>query len=209
MKKNTVIVLSLAVIFLVAVNELALKDVDKKVENSAKSEVVSVSSQQSTGKALIGGEFELTDQNGNKFTDKNLLGKYSLVYFGFTHCPMICPTALSNISLAMHELGDNAKNFQTIFITADPERDTQERMKEWLQSFKGNIIGLTGSVEQTNKAAEKYKVYAQKLQPDNTGNYDMNHTSIIYLMDRNGEFITHFSHETPVETLVQKLKKFK
>lgn len=208
MKKNTVIMLSIAVISMVAINELVLKDVDNKVETSAKSEVVSVSNQQPTGKALIGGEFELTDQNGNKFTDKNLLGKYSLVYFGFTHCPMICPTALSNMSLAMQELATDAEKFQIVFITADPERDNQQRMKEWLQSFKGNIFGLTGTVGESNKAAEKYKVYAQKLKPDNTGNYDMNHTSIIYLMDKNGEFITHFTHETPVETLVAALKKY-
>jgi protein SCO1/2 len=206
MKKQTVIILSLAVIAMVAVNELVIKN--DKASSKTAGAVVSTAKQKPTGKALIGGEFELVDQNGNKFTDKNLLGKYSLVYFGFTHCPMICPTALSNISLALAELGEDAQKFQTIFITADPERDTEARMKEWLQSFKGDIIGLTGSTEQTNKAAEKYKVYAQKLKPDSTGNYDMNHTSIIYLMDRNGEFITHFSHETPVETLVAALKKY-
>ncbi|MDX1949700.1 MAG: SCO family protein [Rickettsiales bacterium] len=164
---------------------------------------------ETTGEALIGGDFELTDQNGNKFTQENLKDKYSLVYFGFTHCPMICPTALSSISLTMEKLGQEAEKFQPVFITTDPERDTQERLKEYLVNFNSNIIGLTGSEKELEKAKKAYKVYAEKSGITKDGGYDMNHSSIIYVMNKQGKYISHFTHASPVDEIISKLKTIK
>ncbi len=160
-----------------------------------------------SGEALIGGSFSLTNQDGKKFTDKDLLGKYSLIYFGFTHCPMICPTALNSLSLAMEKLGDDAKKFQAILITTDPERDSQSRLKEYLANFNTEIIGLTGTEKELEVAYKAYKVYAEKAGLTKDGGYDMNHSSIIYIMNKDGKFISHFTHASPVEEIIAKLKQ--
>ncbi len=199
MKPKYTILLTAIVISLFLVNEFALH---KNTGNST----VAVTAAGSSGEALVGGAFELTDQNGNKFTEQNLIGKYSLVYFGFTNCPHICPLALSNMSLALNELGGKAKDIQIVFITADPKRDTVERLKEFLGNFNAPIVGLTGTDEALAKANSAYKVYAEKLSADAKGNYDINHTSIIYIMDKNGKFVSHFNHETKVADIVKKLK---
>ncbi len=149
---------------------------------------------------MIGGAFDLIDQNGNKFTDANLKGKYSLVYFGFTHCPDVCPLTLSNISLALKELGSDADKFQVIFITVDPENDTSASLKEYLKSFGMPITGLTGGGEKIAQAESAYRVYAQKI------GVEVNHSSIIYVMDKNGQFISNLNSESKVEEIAAKLK---
>lgn len=201
MKNSTKIGIIIATILLLAVNFYI-------TENNKNKDITAETSEGKTeGEALIGGKFELTDQNGNKFTEENLKGKYSLVYFGFTHCPMICPTALSSISLAIDKLGDKAKDIQPVFVTTDPERDTQERLKEFLANFNPSIVGLTGTEQDTDKAKEAYRVYAEKIVKKDDPNYDMNHSSIIYIMDKKGKYQSHFTHETPVDDIVKKLSE--
>jgi len=166
--------------------------------------VVTKAESKVSGKALIGGSFNLIDQNGNEFSSEKLKGKKSIIYFGFTNCPMICPTALSSMTLVMNELGEKSKNFQPVFITTDPERDTAERLKEYLAAFHPSTMGLTGSKESLDEAYRGYKVYAKKVDTG-TENYDMAHSSLIYIMDENGEYVSHFSHESKVEDIVKKL----
>jgi len=210
MNKKTKITLLAILLGLIFINIIILKDVDlsKPSHKSLpfKNEKNAANDNAGAGKVQIGGDFELNDQNSQPFSSEKLKGKYSIIYFGFTHCPMVCPTALNNLTLAINEIGDKADDFNFVFITTDPERDTAERLKEFLPNFSDRIIGLTGTEAQLQKAYEGYKVYAQKvIVPDNP-NYDMNHSSIIYIMDKNAKYEAHFSHESSFEEMAKKLK---
>ncbi|XVN43190.1 MAG: SCO family protein [Candidatus Rickettsia vulgarisii] len=139
----------------------------------------------------IGGGFQLMDQNGKVFTSDNLKGKLSLIYFGFTYCPDICPTSLQKILEVYNALRKYNINIQFIFITIDPERDTPEILKEYLKHYNPNFIGLTGSEKQIKDVADKFKVYYAKTD-DKNHDYMMDHTSFIYLMNQEGKYIKHF-----------------
>ena len=153
----------------------------------------------------IGGPFELVDtRDGKTVTDQNFKGKWLLVYFGYTHCPDACPTALNDLSLALDKLGDKRQAMAPLFITIDPERDTADVMKDYVASFAPDIVGLTGSTDQIGQAEKEYRVYAAK-HPTKDGGYDMDHSSIIYVMDPSGRFVTNFTHETDPDQMAAKL----
>lgn len=155
--------------------------------------------------AKIGGPFELVDaQSGKTVTDQDYKGKWLLIYFGYTHCPDACPTALNDLSLALDKLGDKRRDMAPLFITIDPDRDTADVMKDYAASFAPDIVGLTGSAEQIAKAEKEYRVYAAK-HPTKDGGYDMDHSSIIYVMDPSGRFVTNFTHETDPDQMAAKL----
>jgi protein SCO1/2 len=158
---------------------------------------------ESTGKALIGGTFELTDQNGAAFSSEQLKGKKSIVFFGFTHCPAVCPTAMAQISAAMETV--DADKVQPVFITVDPERDNPEVIKAFLVDFYPNFIGLTGDAEALKNVQKEYKVYSAKGETPEDGNYNMDHSSIIYLMDENGEYLTHFTGAESTEEMAARI----
>jgi cytochrome oxidase Cu insertion factor (SCO1/SenC/PrrC family) len=154
----------------------------------------------------IGGPFSLTDQNGRTVTDADLKGKPTLLYFGYTYCPDVCPTALLLMETAVESLGpDAAKKVNMVFITIDPERDTPALMKGYVSNFGPTILGLTGTPEQIAKAARAYRVYYQKVPSKDDSPYLMDHSSIIYLLDRNGRFVTHFTHESKSEAIATAL----
>ncbi len=158
-----------------------------------------------TPTAQIGGPFELVDsQSGKTVTDQDYKGKWQLIYFGYTHCPDACPTALNDLSLALDKLGDKRKAMAPLFITIDPERDTADVMKDYTASFAPDIVGLTGSTEAVAKAEKEFRVYAAK-HPTKDGGYDMDHSSIIYVMDPSGRFVTNFTHETDPDQMAAKL----
>jgi protein SCO1/2 len=148
---------------------------------------------QGSGQALIGGAYTLTDHNGNAVSDKAFLGKVGLVFFGFTHCPDICPTASATITGAMKKLGEKADQVTPLFITVDPERDTPETLKKFLSSFDKRFVGLTGTPEQLAQAASAYKVYYAKSAGEGSMGFD--HSGFIYLMDRKGTYIRHFASD--------------
>jgi protein SCO1 len=157
--------------------------------------------------AAIGGPFKLIDQNGNTVTNTDLEGKWLLVYFGYTHCPDACPTALSNIALALSDLGAAQKQeVRPVFITIDPERDTSKALKDYVAAFDAPILALTGSTVAIGQAANEYRVYYAK-HPEAGGDYSMDHTSIIYVMDPKGRFTASFGGDDPPEQLVARLKK--
>lgn len=162
---------------------------------------------QSTGEAQIGGAFTLTDTHGKAFTEKNLLGKFSLIYFGFTYCPDICPTSLLTIHNALELVGTQRAQVQPIFISVDPERDTQKVMKQYVKSFDDQLIGLTGTLEQTHAVADAYKVYFSKVeQKDSALGYQIDHSGYIFLMGPDGKYITHFPHNVAEQTLAATLR---
>ena len=156
--------------------------------------------------SAIGGPFRLVDQNGKTVTDGDLRGKWSLVYFGYTHCPDACPTALNDISIALDELGPKHDAIRPVFITVDPERDTPEVLKSYVTSFDAPILALTGTPEEIAQAAKDYRVYYAK-HPEAGGDYSMDHSSVIYVMDPQGRFTASFTHESTPEEIAERLKK--
>lgn len=165
--------------------------------------------QEGSGEVLIGGPFSLTNQDGETVTDKDFLGKYMLVYFGFTNCPMICPTDMNNISLSIAGVGEEiAEKIQPIFITIDPQRDTQENIKVFLQNFHPNFQGLTGTSEQIAEVANAYRVYYKEAKAEDLQEYLMDHSAYIYLMGTDGKYIGHFRHDQNIAQIISGLKKF-
>ena len=163
----------------------------------------------STGKALIGGDFSMVDHNGKPFTQDNLKGKYALVYFGFTHCPDICPTGLMIISNALKSLNGKAEKIQPVFVSVDPERDTPDILAQYVQAFHPSFIGLTGSLEQVQQIADAYKVYFSKVEDEDSAlGYLVDHSGYIYLMDPKGEYLAHFPHNVAEQTLSAKLLQY-
>src|SRR5260370_6779781 len=144
--------------------------------------------------SAIGGPFRLTDQNGETVTDADLKGKWSLVYFGYTHCPDACPTALNDISIALEDLGTKRDAVRPVFITVDPERDTPDALKAYVTSFDAPILALTGTAEAVAQAAKSYRVYYAK-HPLPDGRYEMDYSTLIYVMNPDGRFVASRTHE--------------
>jgi protein SCO1 len=157
--------------------------------------------------AAIGGPFKLTDQNGQAVTDQDLKGHPFLVFFGFTHCPDVCPTTLFEVSEILRALGPDADRMRALFITVDPERDTPALMKDYLSSFDPHLAGLTGDPAAVAAVAKAYRVYFKKV-PLDQGGYTMDHTAIIYLMDKDGRFVSPFSLKRTTEAAAADLRKY-
>lgn len=157
--------------------------------------------------AAIGGPFQLTDQNGKTVTDENLKGKPTLIFFGYTHCPDVCPTSLFEMSEVLRALGKDADKFNAVFISVDPERDTPAAMKDYLTSFDPHLEGLSGDPAETAKVITSYRVYAKKV-PTKDGDYTMDHTALIYLMDRDGRFVSPFNLKRTPEEAATELKRY-
>lgn len=148
-----------------------------------------------TGQPMVGGDFQLVDQDGRPVDQTLLDGKWSLVFFGFTYCPDFCPTTLATLKATQDRLGDRARDLQIIFISIDPERDTPKLLKDYLSSdgFPAGVIGLTGTSEQVAAAAKVYRAYFQKVGEGE--GYTMNHSLTIYLMGPDGKFRSALAHD--------------
>ena len=160
-----------------------------------------------TAPAAIGGPFQLTDQNGAVVTEKDLQGRPTLIFFGFTHCPDICPTSLFEISEILRAMGKDADRVNAYFISVDPERDNVQAMKDYLSSFDPHLKGLTGDPAAVQKVIAEYRVYAKKV-PLKDGDYTMDHTALIYLMDRDGRFVSPFNVNRKPEVAAADLKHY-
>jgi protein SCO1 len=160
-----------------------------------------------TSPAAIGGPFELTDQAGQAVTEKSMLGRPTLVFFGFTHCPDVCPTTLFEMSEVLRAMGKDADGVNVYYISVDPERDTQAAMKDYLSSFDPRLKGLTGNSQQVAKVLSEYRVYAKKV-PLKDGDYTMDHTALVYLMDRDGKFVSPFNLNRKPEEAASDLKRY-
>jgi cytochrome oxidase Cu insertion factor (SCO1/SenC/PrrC family) len=152
----------------------------------------------------VGGPFELIDHTGQARTERDFRGKLMLVYFGFTYCSDICPTDLQAIGLALDKLGAGADNLQPLFVTVDPERDTREHLAEYVKLFHPRLIGLTGAADAIRRAADAYKVYYAKVPlGKDAGDYTVDHTAFIYLMDRDGNYLGFFPPGTSADRMVE------
>jgi protein SCO1/2 len=156
--------------------------------------------------ALIGGAFALEDGDGKTVSDQTLKGRPFLVYFGYTHCPDVCPTELARVSDILGKMGDKA--IPTLFITVDPERDTPKVMQDYVSSFNPAVIGLSGSPEAVGATEKTFRVFARKGQKQPDGDYSMDHSSIVYLMDKNGAFVEAFNVERPPEEAAKDLERY-
>jgi protein SCO1/2 len=154
----------------------------------------------SPGPSAIGGPFKLIDQNGQPLTDRDLKGKPFLVFFGYTHCPDVCPTTLFELSELMRALGKDADRVNALFVTVDPDRDTPAVMKDYLSSFDPHLRGATGDQQQIDTVEKEFRVYSKKV-PTKDGDYSMDHSAVVYLMDKDGRFVAPFSlKRQPAET---------
>jgi protein SCO1/2 len=160
-----------------------------------------------TAPAAIGGPFQLTDQRGAAVTEKDLQGRPTLIFFGFTHCPDVCPTSLFEISEILRAMGQDADRVNAWFISVDPERDNAAAMKDYLSSFDPHLKGLTGDPAAVQKVITAYRVYAKKV-PLKDGDYTMDHTALIYLMDRDGRFVAPFNVNRKPEEAASDLKRY-
>jgi len=160
-------------------------------------------------KTLIKSNFNLVDQYGKPISNKTFHGKFTLIFFGFTYCPDICPNTLNKISLAYDLLeSDIQKKLKVIFITVDPDRDTTEALKDYIKAFNPEFIALTGSTERIKEAADSMGVFYKKNQSDKlTNDYLINHSSIKFLMDTNGTYLAHFSRELSHSELAENISK--
>ena len=145
----------------------------------------------STSPALIGGPFQMTTHLGTPINEQDLTGKPFLVFFGYTHCPDVCHTTLCEMSEILRALGPNAK-INALFVTVDPERDSAEVLKDYLSNFDPRIIGVTGPRSQLEPMLREYRIYA-KRSPGNNIDYAVDHTTVVYLMDKNGHFVSPFN----------------
>lgn len=151
----------------------------------------------------IGGPFTLTDANGSLFSSTSLNGRPHAIFFGFTHCPDVCPTTLARLVRLREEIGNDS--FDILFVSVDPERDGPEEVGKYAELFDTPIIGLTGSVEEIEKVKAQYGVFAAKS--DDSENYNVDHTASVFLIDRNGQFVSTIALEEGREPALAKLRR--
>ena len=162
-----------------------------------------------TGQPMVGGPFQLMNQDGQMVDQTMLDGKWSLVFFGFTYCPDYCPTTLTGLAATKARMGAEADNLQIVFISVDPQRDTPQALKDYLSSdgFPQGVIGLTGTPDQIAAAARAYRAYYEKVGEGET--YTMNHSLTVYLMGPDGQFRSALGHDLGPERSAQLIKRVK
>ena len=158
--------------------------------------------------AQVGGPFTLIDQDGRPVSDRDFRGKALIVEFGFTFCPDVCPLGLARIAEVMAALGSDAKGVQPIFITIDPARDPPAVLRDYVRHFSDDAVALTGSAEEIAAVTRAYRVYVKiNGDPAKDSSYTVDHSALIYVMDREGRFVGTFNHETAVETAVRLVRR--
>ena len=165
-------------------------------------------SMKTVGQALVGGPFTLTDHTGKRVTDQDFRGRFMLVFFGFTYCPDVCPTALQVMAAALEKIGSKAEQITPVLITVDPERDTPEQMAMYVKSFHPRLVGLTGSPAEIEAVTKAYRVYYKRVPyPKSSAGYTMDHSAIIYVMGPDGSFRTHFPYTVDANAMADRLGK--
>lgn len=160
------------------------------------------------GKVDVGGPFTLIDQTGAVVTEETYEGTWQVVFFGYTFCPDICPTNLSTVTAALDELGPLAERVSPIFISIDPQRDTVEQLAAYHEAFHPRFSMLTGTQEQVDKVAKEFRVYYAKAESEDTTEYLMDHSTITYLLNPDGEYVTHFGHGIAPEKMAETLRRY-
>jgi cytochrome oxidase Cu insertion factor (SCO1/SenC/PrrC family) len=163
----------------------------------------------SSGQLPIGGSFSLIDMDGKTVTDKNLHGSFALIFFGFTSCPDICPTTLQAMTVALNKLGGLGEKVRPVFITVDPETDTPAVMKDYIKTFHPRLLALTGTAQQTEAAAEVYRVFHRaEMQKAGEKRSNIDHSGLVYLVSPTGEYLTHFAPNESAEKMMVELTRY-
>ena len=194
---------TMALAFAAFITGAALGALALKAVHSSNEAGVTVS-----GKAAVGGPFSLVDQTGKATTDKDFAGRYMLVFFGYTNCPDICPAGLQVMSAALDKLGHRGDDIEPIFITLDPAQDTPQKLSAYIKSFTPRLIALTGSEGEITATAKAYRVFYQKV-PDEQDpkRYNIDHSAIFYLMNKDGSLLAPIPHTTDVNELALAIDK--
>ena len=161
---------------------------------------------QYSSEVKLGASFELIDSNGNKITEAAFVGSPTVLFFGFTHCPTVCPLALHRLSLLIEKLDKDQKKLKVYFITLDPERDTWKVLNKYLTGFNNRIIGITGESEKIKILAKSWGIYSKKVPLDGD-NYSIDHTALIFLLKSNGNFLKTIDFEDDFELSLKEIKK--
>jgi protein SCO1/2 len=157
--------------------------------------------------SAVGGPFKLVDQNSRPISNEDLKGRPFLIFFGFTHCPDVCPTTLFEVSEVLRQLGPDASRARALFVTVDPERDTADKLKDYLSSFDPHLTGVTGDPDAIAATLKAFRVYAKKV-PTEGGEYTMDHTALVYLMDKQGKFVAPFNLKRKPEEAAADLRRY-
>ena len=218
MSKSTQRALFTSIVLFAIVGALAATILLKKHYKETEAQVAAT-----TEAPSIGGDFNLTDQHEQTVTLASNKGKYQLVFFGFTHCPDICPVTLTAITEAFNQMGDKSTNFVPVLITVDPERDTPAVLAEYSKAFHPSLVALTGPREEIERVSKEFGVYSAKVTPEpkehqeasmdhgshsdanHGGGYNVDHTGLVYLMGRDGKYLSHFSQDTSADTFAKEL----
>lgn len=174
---------------------------EKPAEEDGRAEAARLMNDLMSGKARVGAPFTLTDQNGNARSLADFRGKLVLLYFGYTFCPDVCPTDLIAIGRLVQALGKDGGAVQPVFVTLDPERDTQEILRDYAAAFHPRFVALRGSEQETRRIATAYKVYYEKVKPPGSSVYVIEHTAFIFLLDRRGNYVAFFPPGTTVDRM--------
>jgi protein SCO1/2 len=159
-----------------------------------------------TGMATIGGPFTLVGTDGKPFASSRLNGRPAAIFFGFTHCPDVCPTTMARLARLRRQLGQGDDALSIVFISVDPERDTPAELATYMQLFDTPVVGLTGSVAQVEQVKKQFGIYSRKVEQPG-GGYSVDHTAAVILMDRNGQFVATLSPEEGDAVALEKLKR--
>lgn len=163
--------------------------------------------QQTVGVAEIGGPFTLTDETGARVTEADLRGKPSAIFFGFTFCPDVCPTTLYELSGLIDKLGEDADRMNWVFISVDWQRDGPQELKDYLQAFDERVRGFSGTEEEIEAVTKAYKVFYERVPTEDGGDYTINHTASVYLMDADGRFFGTLGYGEDPDAMLAKLKR--
>lgn len=180
---------------------------DKSAEETGRAEAARLMNELMSGSSPVGGPFTLTDQYGSERSLADFRGKLVLMYFGYTYCPDVCPTDLLSIGRLLRELGREGRGVQPLFVTLDPARDTQENLLKYAGAFHPRFIALRGSERETRRVATAYKVYYEKVVQPGSAGYVIDHTSFIFLLDREGKYVAFFPPGTSVERMAVMLRE--
>ncbi len=154
----------------------------------------------------IGGPFTLLDQKKRPFTEKDLTGRPTALFFGYTFCPDVCPTTLLEATTWMKELGADGDRLRVVFVSVDPERDTPDKLDQYIASFDDRFIGLSGSREETDRIVKAYRVFARKVEAAG-GDYTMDHTAAVYLLDAQARFVGVINFQEPTDKALVKIRQ--
>ena len=193
--------LALLAVFLIGGGAAFIYCGDKPAEDTRRPDAARLMNDLMSGKAQVGGPFTLTDQHGKKRSLADFHGKFVLLYFGYTFCPDICPTDLAAIAQAIRTLGAEGDKLQPIFVTLDPERDTQDILRNYAAAFHPRFIALRGSEEEVRGVATAYKIYFEKVRPPGSSVYLIDHMAFVFLLDRDGKYVALFPPGTNAERM--------